>query len=449
MEATARPFPSCLFWASAIVLFATGLLMDWLGPMALKIIMPRVWGTSPILNKVWAIALMLTPVGGALPALAISQIPRLGWQLILVVLIWLYFGVAFIVSFSIIFAEEWGIWFSVASSLALNITLSMSLILLPVWFGTQTDDPNACFLLWAFGIIGMVVADLTYAVFIEPLLTRHDQVVLGRIVLIALFVAVITIAAQTFARVLSRRETVEQRPSAVPSFRHYLAWTLLSFATTGLGAATVKFITADVSPTPLLWLVILMFSHLALAVACSQPAQASADPRAVFRGRLVHALAFLPAAFFMLVLFFQLNVWRAENFPFLFVPFIFLVFFVLPYSATLTVQLVLLPMALLVFFFLPADRVSVWFILFILITFWVFARGGLGRMMQFAPPPKYLPHLAVCLYGGQSLVVAHSLILDWISPPWIVEYPLFLLLAAGVRFIPVRELAETTVRPLH
>lgn len=125
------------------------------------------------------------------------------------------------------------------------------------WFA-QTKDPAAKdpYFLYSASNLGSMLALLAYPALVEPKLTLHGQSTLwtGGYVALGLLTAGSAIVSLTSKRV----ETVEeadQEPSVNPTSETRLRWVLLSAAPSSLMLGATSYITTNLAPIPLLWII--------------------------------------------------------------------------------------------------------------------------------------------------------------------------------------------------
>lgn len=156
----------------------------------------------------------------------------------------------------------WVPWLLLSSIGPLFLLISANAPLLQRWFSATGADPYPLF---AASNLGSFAGLIAYPLLLEPLLPVSTQRLLwsagyGLVLLLLL----------ACAAVLNRSGTsrgIVRGSSGKPSLREALLWVWLAFIPSGLMLATTLFITTDIMPMPLLWVVPLGLYLLSFSIA--------------------------------------------------------------------------------------------------------------------------------------------------------------------------------------
>lgn len=133
--------------------------------------------------------------------------------------------------------------------------LSTTSPLLQKWFG-ELDHPESAdpYFLFSSSNFGSVIALFSYPVIIEPFFSTHDQLrIWGALFLIFLGLVLVCGIARWRARGVSESGTVSEPVQIGPWKR--AEWVLYSFLPSSLLLGVTTFVTSDLAPIPLLWVV--------------------------------------------------------------------------------------------------------------------------------------------------------------------------------------------------
>lgn len=180
--------------------------------------------------------------------------------------------------------------------------LSTHAPMLQKWF-SHSDHPSAAdpYFLYAASNLGSVIALLSYPTLVEPNLTLQHQARLwtGGYVLVAVLILGCALALRRSPAVKLAPVAVPPRSepragvnSDVPTWRQKILWLLWSFVPSSLLLGVTTYLTTNITPFPLFWIIPLTIYLLTFVVAF---AQKQALPQSVL-GRM------LPFSVLMLVL---------------------------------------------------------------------------------------------------------------------------------------------------
>jgi spermidine synthase len=169
------------------------------------------------------------------------------------------------------------------------VLVSSGAPLMQRWFAA-TDDPLASrpYFLYSASNLGSMVALLSYPFFIEPRLRISEQYggwMTGFIILCA---AVLLVGGLAFKRWQTPTETAEtEEDDAPPTTNDRLRWIALSAVPSALLLGVTNFLTANVAPVPLLWVIPLALYLLTFTLAFARRTIANST----LLGRLVPLVA--------------------------------------------------------------------------------------------------------------------------------------------------------------
>ncbi len=358
-------------------IFAGSFLLFLVQPMIARMALPRVGGAPAVWNSAmlvyqalllggYAYAHWLTRLG-----LRLQPLVHLGTMLVAVSLLPIGLAASGPPVDSSPFL--WVPWLLLTSIGPLFFLLSANAPLLQRWFAASSgNDP---FALYAASNLGSFAGLIAYPLLLEPLLPVSQQRLLwsGGYLLVIAFLAgcgMFGLRRATAAPVLAAAPPLDRRSVA--------DWVWLAFVPSGLMLSTTLFITTDLSPMPLLWVVPLGLYLLSFTVAFASRSG--------------------PARFIALVA---------------------------PY--------LLVPASIAVFM---GDRLPLTPVTgFVLVTLFAIATAFHRKLYQRRPDPRQLTafYLAIALggaLGGLFCALLAPLIFDWTY-----EYPL-LLLAAAITLLP-------------
>ncbi len=156
------------------------------------------------------------------------------------------------------------------------LLLSTNGPLLQRWF-SSTDHPRASnpYFLYAASNVGSLIALLGYPIVIEPWLTLKEQARWWGVGYVVLVVLLVACAIFRVRRAGAASGSVAAAPEAaatsdVPTtWRTRALWVLLAFAPSSLMIGSTTFISTDVAPAPLLWVIPLSIYLVTMIVAFS------------------------------------------------------------------------------------------------------------------------------------------------------------------------------------
>lgn len=160
----------------------------------------------------------------------------------------------------------WSVLFTLARTIGpAFIALSAGSSLLQSWYAAGNDgDP---YHLYAASNIGSLLALLAYPFFVEPRYGVHDQTHLYRSGYVALVIAIVAFGVMS---ILAKRATSEHAPieSTAPTpWRTRMRWVALAAIPSSLMLGVTNYLSANVAPIPLLWVVPLSLYLLSFVFA--------------------------------------------------------------------------------------------------------------------------------------------------------------------------------------
>ena len=287
-------------FASAI--FLSSALLFWLEPLFGKMVLPLLGGAPQVWNACVVFYQLLLIVGYAWAHAARHlgsrrhMIVHLGVSL--VALLVLPFAVpAILLPPSVTHPLSW-----MFAALGLGVGLPFAVIaangpLLQRTFarGRPTDDRDPYFL-YAASNLGSAAALLLYPLVFERYLTLHEQTKVWRFGYLAL-VVVLVVCATTVLRPARDNEAriTLAIPGDVISWRRRLRWMALAAIPSSLMLGVTSYISAEVAPVPLIWILPLTLYLATLVAAFAATGSLSRWIRVVFAGQ-VTTRAYLPTA---------------------------------------------------------------------------------------------------------------------------------------------------------
>ena len=143
------------------------------------------------------------------------------------------------------------------------LLLSANSIILQRWFATTTNDP---YYLYSASNAGSFVALLAYPFLLEPYLNLTQQKRIWAILFVAFVIAVFACAVMTRKNQLPTT-VVEEISDFALSLNRKLRWLFLAFVPSSLMLGVTTYITTDIAPTPLFWIIPLAIYLLAFTLA--------------------------------------------------------------------------------------------------------------------------------------------------------------------------------------
>lgn len=261
-----------------LTLFVSSALLFLVEPMLGKMILPKFGGSPAVWNTsiVFFQAMLLLGYGYAhlsVKWLGVGRQSKLHLLLLTVAVTMIPFAI------SKAYAPNPG--FSPALQLLWLLTTKVGVVffaisagapLIQLWFA-NTKDPAAKdpYFLYSASNLGSLLALLAYPFVVEPLLALKDQSLLwsmafaGLLILMALCAMVIWRAPKTI------ETTQEDTTPALPlTSRIRLKWVLLAFAPSSLLLGVTTFVTSNLAPIPLLWIVPLSLYLITFILAFSK-----------------------------------------------------------------------------------------------------------------------------------------------------------------------------------
>jgi hypothetical protein len=148
------------------------------------------------------------------------------------------------------------------------LLLAASGIILQRWFALTTSDP---YHLYSAGNFGSVVALLAYPFLVEPYLNLAQQKRGWSAGFVVFALAVLACAWQTRKRAREGNGQIEEKESSYPALRlaarRKFAWLFRAFVPSSLMLGVTTFITTDLAPAPLFWILPLTIYLMAFALA--------------------------------------------------------------------------------------------------------------------------------------------------------------------------------------
>lgn len=143
------------------------------------------------------------------------------------------------------------------------LLLSANGIILQRWFATTTNDP---YYLYSASNAGSFVALLAYPFLLEPYLNLTQQKRIWAALFVVFVIAVIACAVTT-RKNYSSLKPAEGLSDFALSLNRKLRWLFLAFVPSSLMLGATTYITTDIAPTPLFWIIPLAIYLLAFTLA--------------------------------------------------------------------------------------------------------------------------------------------------------------------------------------
>jgi len=255
--------------AFAVALFISALLLFSVQPLIAKMLLPYLGG-SPAVWNTCMVFFQVMLLGGyiyshILPrAIGIGRHAILHLALMVVTAFFLPIGVSQTVIESLPSASSAPLWLLATLLTTVGLpffTLSTSAPLLQSWFSNtghrRAGDP---YFLYAASNLGSLLALLSYPLLVEPNLKLGEQSLLWAITygfgfaLIAICAIVFLLRRSTLS-VATTDQTDEIELSDAVSWSRRLKWIFLSFVPSSLMLGVTTYISVDLAPIPLLWVV--------------------------------------------------------------------------------------------------------------------------------------------------------------------------------------------------
>ena len=261
----------------AITLFASAFLLFLVQPLVGKMLLPKLGGTPAVWNAclVFFQAMLLAGYGFAHAASAqLGSRRQAILQLVVLALPALVLPIAI---GSDAFRGASAIQHPVLVIL-LQLTIAVGLPffvvsttspLLQRWFAdtghTAARDP---YFLYVASNLGSMLALIAYPVLMEPEFTLPDQSRIWSLgyAIYALLVVACAVALWRGRHDASRRDAARQSPSPPPNWPRRLRWVLLAFVPSSFLLGTTTYVSTDIAPIPLLWVIPLALYLLSFIV---------------------------------------------------------------------------------------------------------------------------------------------------------------------------------------
>jgi SAM-dependent methyltransferase len=257
-----------------LAVFLNAFLLFQVQPIVGKMVLPQ-FGGSP---SVWSTTMLFFQVvllGGYAYAHGVRRI--LGDRKHALLHLGLLLAAAFTLPFSLrlIQQDANASPLIVIATLALTIgapffVISAGAPLLQRWFG-ESGDPRSenPYFLYAASNLGSMLALLAYPFVVEPALPLGQQSQAWSLLYAGLVLGIGFCIAKVWSKLPERPQREEPNSDAVPSRKVIAQWMLLSLAPSGLIMGTTSYVTANIAPVPLLWVLPLALYLLTFIIAFS------------------------------------------------------------------------------------------------------------------------------------------------------------------------------------
>lgn len=269
-----------------VTLFLSSALLFLIQPMIAKMILPRFGGSPGVWNTSMVFFQAALLIGYGYAHLSIKKLGAMNqrwWHVGLLLLTVLTLPIA--VAGSMIWREGTGGSIEVLLVLALSVGAPFTVVsagapIIQRWFAT-TSDPLAKdpYFLYSASNIGSMLSLLLYPTVIEPNFTLHEQTRLWTY-LFYLLVALMIGCAFTLHR-SSKASVVEESPTLLPpapeaapevttapiDTKRRLRWIALAFCPSSLMLGVTTYLTSNIAPIPLLWIIPLALYLLTFIIA--------------------------------------------------------------------------------------------------------------------------------------------------------------------------------------
>jgi hypothetical protein len=270
---------SSLFQVLAATLFLSSALMFSVEPLIAKVLLPIFGGTSMIWNSCVVFFQAVLLLGYAY-AWGLSQSLGLRRQLLVQLIV---LAIPLLVMPPTL-RTQWAasnghpllaVIMTVAAAVGLPFfALSTSASVLQNWFAAsaRTSARHDPYFLYAASNLGSVVALIAYPIVVEPLFTLREQSRGWAFGYLTFLIAAMVSGALVWIRgsIRQRSYAVDAPESTTPiGWRHRLRWIALSAVPSSLMLAVTTYLSTDLAPMPLLWVVPLALYLLTFAAAFS------------------------------------------------------------------------------------------------------------------------------------------------------------------------------------
>jgi hypothetical protein len=439
-----QPMNTFLFVLCAIGVLVNSLLLFVTQMVAGKIQLPWTGGS---LDHLTTLAGRLAPTLGTFLALAICRI-RHARIPTLFFLVWFttfaFLPICLARGPADHVAWQWSVVAAVGSFLAAG-----NIVLLTLWYasrdrshgGTAVGSPFPYFLL-AISYLGSLIAPALCVVFIEPFLAIDNQRLSLQIGLgIALLLLWGCIVAGWKTRTLAATPNVPPPGSPRPTLLARLQWVLLTAVPASLATSFIVYISTEISPIPLFWIVPMAICSFTLVLAFVRLSSLS-------HAELIWSMGLQAAGGLICWGIVTVGYYLAGVYTPYFLPIATgaLTLLYLPHRFTLILQ----PLVTIgaIYLCLTSSDVPTWsMIAFQLLALWVNCWGCHGVLAQYRPHPAFLPGFLCCLaLGGLLAGILNSVILPYIDMAVTTDYALLLALACVIRFTPTQSKPTASLR---
>jgi len=240
----------------ALATFSCSALIFWVEPLTGKQLLPLVGGAPAVWN-VCLLFFQLALLLGYAFAHGLTRIPAARAQAGVYLLVVVAGALLLPARFTAVPADpsQPAVWLllQLAQELLLPfVALAAAAPLLQHWYSRTTSasahDP---YFLYASSNAGSLLALLAFPVLLEPSFSIGAQSRAWT----ALFVAVMLLSAATSLRARTAIAPAAATPSSRPHVRELLPWMLLAAVPSSLLMGVTTYVTADIAPVPLLWVV--------------------------------------------------------------------------------------------------------------------------------------------------------------------------------------------------
>jgi hypothetical protein len=422
----------------AIALTLSGMLFLALPAIVLKVTLPLIM-LDPTMNfSAYAVAPIITSLYLVGVVLSVPLARTGNWRLVGGALLVVWLIVAVILGFNL-WHFRWNADAIPLPPLVLTGTaislLTICSLLYPIWLWRSSDRQINPLALFAFFFLGCVIGDIGYSLVVEVHLGLAGQIVWGSI-----FFAAAGLAFLSVYCCLTRLEMPGKvAQGTAPTWLRRVSWMLLGGLPGCAISGVMTYLTTDISASPLLWLIPLVFSQVAWVMAFARMSTHKVTT-AGWVAQVLTALVIVAASVY------GLGLLRAEErtpeITRIFVAIAALLGAVfLPHRITLLAQSGLLALVLLpIFAGGPLDIASSMGLFLIAVTHMLLGAmlcwGCFGDAVKHVPAEDRLPEFWLCVQAG-SLVcgLAYQVLPPLLVPPsWgLIEYPLVLVACLVVR----------------
>lgn len=208
-------------------------------------------------------------------------------------------------------------------------------------------------------------------------------------------------------------------------------WVLLGAIPWCLGYSLDSYVSVNLAPFPLFWLIPMLLFWFSLALAFFR--LSALRPTEMVLSMACQAIVAAILLAMVTLIFFLFKLYNP-----LFIPIALFttVLLHLPHRFTLLLQPVITIIAV-VFFLTNPDLPVMLAMYFHIFAFWFNCWGCIGILGRGRPPAVFIPELIFCIALGILLGTAFIIwLVPILFPTVVTEYPLFLILACLLRFLP-------------